>query len=64
MGEFPSQPQEALDTFRNVMEFMTPDVMVIPVLGVPLDDHPAEFYRAMRAIAEEYAQRMDWGWLC
>jgi hypothetical protein len=62
MGEFPSQPQEALHTFREVMELMTPDVIAIPVLVVRREDRPAELYRAMRAVAEEYARRMDWGW--
>jgi len=62
MGEFPAQPGEALETFRCIMEFMTPDVVVIPVLSVRREDRPAEFYRAMRAVAEEYARRMDWGW--
>ena len=62
MGEFPAPPREALDSFRAIMEFMTPDVMVIPWFTVQIDDRPAELYRAMREIAEEYAQRMDWGW--
>ena len=62
MGEFPSNPQEALDTFREIMELMTPDVVVIPVLAVRLEDNPRELYAAMREVAEEYARRMDWGW--
>ena len=62
MGEFPSEPQEALDTFRGIMEFMSPDVVVIPVLNVRIEDSPAEFYAAMRTVSEEYAKRMDWGW--
>lgn len=60
--EFPSQPQQAVDTFREVMELMAPDVVVIPVLTVTPEDQPAELYRRMRVISEEYARRMDWGW--
>ena len=62
MGEFPSRPQEAVETYRRVMELMVPDVVVIPVLSVSIDDYPAEVYAAMRTVSEEYAQRMDWGW--
>ena len=62
MGEFPSKPQEALDTFRGIMELMSPDVVVIPVLNVRIEDNPAELYAAMRTVSEEYARRMDWGW--
>lgn len=59
--EFPAQPQQALAAFEEVMELMTPDVVVIPVLTVTTEDAPAELYRRMRQIAEEYAKRMDWG---
>jgi len=62
MGEFPSKPQEALNTFRSIMELMSPDVVVIPVLNVRIEDNPAELYAAMRTVSEEYARRMDWGW--
>ena len=62
MGEFPSRPQEAVETYRRVMEMMVPDVVVIPVLSVSLEDRPAEVYAAMRTVSEEYARRMDWGW--
>lgn len=60
--EFPAQPQQALAAFEEIMELMTPDVVVIPVLTVTTEDDPAELYRRMRQIAEEYAKRMDWGW--
>ena len=60
--EFPTQPQLALAAFGEIMELMTPDVVVIPVLTVTTEDAPAELYRRMRQIAEEYAKRMDWGW--
>ncbi|MEW6752818.1 MAG: hypothetical protein AB1505_17840, partial [Candidatus Latescibacterota bacterium] len=62
MGEFPSRPREALAAFRQVMETMAPHVAVIPVLSVRPEDGPADLHRRMRAIAEEYARRMDWGW--
>ena len=62
MGEWPSQPAAAVETFRRVMELMVPDVVVIPVLSVKLENRPAELYRAMREVADEYALRMDWGW--
>ena len=62
MGEFPAQPSEAVATYRRVMALMTPDVVVIPVLNVRLQDRPAELYRAMREVSEEHARRMDWGW--
>ena len=60
--EFPSEPQQAMDLFNKIMERMTPDVVVIPVLAVTTEDEPAALYRRMRVIAEEYAKRMDWGW--
>lgn len=62
LGEFPSRPEEAIETFRQIMETMAPAVVVIPVLTVRVEDRPAEIYRVMRQIAEEYARRMDWGW--
>jgi hypothetical protein len=62
LGEFPARPEEAIETFRQIMETMAPEVVVIPVLAVRPEDRPAEVYRAMRVIAEEYARRMDWGW--
>ena len=62
MIEFPAQLQQALAAFGEIMELMTPDVVVIPVLTVTTEDAPAELYRRMRQIAEEYAKRTDWGW--
>lgn len=62
LGEFPARPEEAIETFRLIMETMAPAVVVIPVLMVRPEDRPAEVYKAMRVIAEEYARRMDWGW--
>ena len=62
LGEFPSQPHQAVGTFRKIMEIMAPDVVVIPMLTVTTQDEPAELYRRMREISEEYVRRMDWGW--
>jgi len=62
MIEFPAQPQRAVAAFEEIMELMTPDVVVIPVLTVATEDAPAELYRRMRQTAQEYAKRMDWGW--
>ncbi|MFH1006188.1 MAG: hypothetical protein V1800_01635 [Candidatus Latescibacterota bacterium] len=62
MGEFPSEPQEAVDTFREIMELMTPDVVVIPIITVTPEADPAALYGKLRPISEEYAKRMDWGW--
>ena len=62
LGEFPSQPAEAVKTFRDIMELMAPDVVVIPHLLLPVDGNPAEVYHQMREISEQYASRMDWGW--
>jgi uroporphyrinogen-III decarboxylase len=62
MIEFPAQPKQTIAAFGEIMALMTPDVVVIPVLTVTTKDEPAELYRRMRQIAEEYAKRMDWGW--
>ena len=46
------------------MELMAPlDVIVVPHISVPLKSEPREVYRRLRAIADEYAKRMDWGWI-
>jgi hypothetical protein len=62
MGNFPADPAEAVDAYRQIMELMTPDVIVVPHVTVPLKNQPQEVYRQLRAIADEYAKRMDWGW--
>ena len=63
LGNFPVDPAEAIAAYRQIMEQMTPDVIVVPHLSVPLKSDPREVYRRLRAIADEYAKRMDWGWL-
>lgn len=62
MGEFPSHPDEAVAAFREMMEQLAPEVVAVPVLAVAPDDRPADLYRVLREVAEEYARRMDWGW--
>lgn len=62
LGGLPTEPDEAIETFRQIMELMAPDVVVIPHIIVPLDKNPGEVYRRMHAIAVKYAKRMDWGW--
>jgi hypothetical protein len=62
MGNFPVDPAEAIEAFRQIMELMAPDVIVVPHVTVPLKSQPAEVHRQLRIIADEYAKRMDWGW--
>ena len=62
MLEFPPEPGIAVDTFREVMELMAPDVLVIPTIYANPEHEPDELHRELRVIAEEYARRMDWGW--
>jgi hypothetical protein len=62
LAGFPSVPAYAIAAYREIMELMAPDVIVVPHVSVPLDADPAELYRDLREIAEEYARRMDWGW--
>ena len=62
LGGLPAEPDEAIRVFREIMELMTPDVIVIPHVIVRPDKHPGELYRRLREIAVEYARRMDWGW--
>lgn len=63
MGGFPAEPKEAAATYRDVMEQMAPDVIIIPALTVSAADRPGELYAQMRRIAAEYAARMDFGWI-
>jgi hypothetical protein len=63
LGNFPIDTEEAIEAYRGIMELMTPDVIVVPHLTVPLKSDAGEVYRQMRSIADEYAKRMDWGWM-
>jgi len=62
LSGFPERADEAIAAFREIMELMAPDVIVVPHLAVSVQSEPSEVYRKMRRIAEEYAKRMDWGW--
>jgi hypothetical protein len=62
LGGFPESPEEAVNAFREIMELMAPDVVVVPALSVLPDSDPPGLYRRMRVIANEYARRMNWGW--
>ena len=63
LGNFLPDPAAAIEAYRQIMELMTPDVIVVPHLSVPPKSDPRAVYRRLRAIAEEYAKRMDWGWV-
>ena len=39
-----------------------PDVIVVPVFTLSPKDDPEALCRDLRAVATEYARRMDWGW--
>jgi hypothetical protein len=62
MADFPDCPTEALEAYRQIMERMTPDVIVIPTIGVTTGDDVPAIHRRLREISKEYARRMDWGW--
>ena len=49
------------DWYRDIMELMAPDVIVVPVFSVGPEDEPETLCRELRPIAVEYARRMDWG---
>lgn len=62
LGGLPSAPEAAIAAFRDIMELMAPEVIVVPHVIISVNDNPREVYRRMREIAVEYAKRMDWGW--
>ena len=51
-----------VDWYREIMEVMAPDVIVVPVFTVGPKDDPEALCHELRASATEYAKRMDWGW--
>jgi uroporphyrinogen-III decarboxylase len=59
---FYSGGKSPLEWYRDIMELMAPDVVVVPVFQVEAQDHPEALCRDLRPIAAEYAGRMDWGW--
>lgn len=50
----------AIAEWRQIMELMTPDVVVIPCVTVSPEDDPPGLYKALLEIAREYAARMNW----
>ena len=42
---------------------MAPAVIVVPVFHFEPQDQPEALCRDLRAVATEYARRMEWGWL-
>ena len=54
---------EPVAWYREIMELMTPDVIVVPVFTLKPQDEPEALCRRLRPIAEEYARRMEWGWV-
>lgn len=48
--------------FREIMERMAPDVIVVPIIHCRPEQEPEELWHRLLPIAEEYARRMDWGW--
>jgi hypothetical protein len=63
LSGFPAEPAEALRTYREIVDLLAPEVIAIAHVVVPLDRDPAGVHREFRRIAEEYARRIDWGWL-
>lgn len=52
----------AVRWYREIMEGMAPDVIVVPVFQVGPQEDPERLIRELRPIATEYARRMAWGW--
>ncbi len=61
LNDLPQDPAELIATYRQLMEEMAPDVVVIPVATLTTGDSPAAVYTKMVEISREYARRMDWG---
>ncbi len=51
-----------VEWYREIMELMAPDVIVVPEFTLSPQDEPEELLRVLRPIAREYAKRMNWGW--
>jgi hypothetical protein len=62
MADFPDRPDKAIEAYRQIMEQMTPNVIVIPTICVTISDDAKEIHQKLRKISQEYARRMDWGW--
>jgi hypothetical protein len=62
VADFPDCPAEAVEAYRQIMERMAPDVIVIPTVRATTSDDVPAIHRGLREISTEYARRMDWGW--
>lgn len=45
------------------MELMTPDVIVVPILSFQAVGEASSVFQKLMPIAQEYAARMQWGWV-
>ena len=54
--------EEPVQWYADIMELMAPDVIVVPIFNFKPEDDPETLCLALRSVAEEYAERMDWGW--
>jgi len=52
-----------IEWYRDIMDQMAPDVIVVPVFEVSPQDDPEALCSNIRKVAAEYAGRMDWGWM-
>jgi hypothetical protein len=48
--------------YRELIETLAPDVIVVPLWVLKPEDHPEELCQQLRPLAQEYARRMEWGW--
>jgi uroporphyrinogen-III decarboxylase len=52
--------RKPVEWYRDVMELMAPDVIVVPVVQVGPQEGPEELCRELQKVATEFARRMDW----
>ena len=55
------QAGDPVGWYRDIMELMAPDVIVVPVFTLSPEDEPEKLCGELHPIAVEYARRMDWG---
>jgi hypothetical protein len=58
----PDGDADPVEWFRELMELMAPDVIVVPIIHCRPEDDPTGLWNRLLPVAEEYARRMDWGW--
>jgi len=58
----PDRAETAEAWYRDVMQTMAPDVAVVPVVTVENQELGKAVGSGLRAVAREYAARMEWGW--